>query len=141
MARVIRKANLVSQQSTKVTYAVQTTTGTEAVAGEIAVQPPAIGARIVKWWIKNQTVGAGTTTATAFLVVSGGTSSTRQISDSIAIDIDATVPTYQEAFGMNAPYEIAAADMSKALAIVFTNDTTVDTTALAGLSYGVVWAL
>lgn len=138
MARIIRGQALVGQVGTSVvTYGTNTGTGVAALG--MAITPPNLGARVEKWWINKQTVGTGTGDLTGFLVVSGGTASTRQISDSIVIDVDAAVPTYQEADGMIAPYEVAATDVGKACEVRFTQATT--NTNAPGFFVGVIWRL
>lgn len=139
MARIIRKdgPNLVSQVTHAHTHTFGTSTGQYTTL--VGLTPPIVGARVAKWWIQKDTVGTGTQTLTCFLVAAGGTSSTRQISDSIAVDISATAPTYQEAGGLNAPYALAATDLGVDIDINFTADTT--STAMTGVSVGVVWQL
>lgn len=137
MARILRPFNLAAQQTIVSTYTFGTSTGTSALEG--ALRPPVLGARIAKWWLKNETVGTGTQTLTCYLVVGGGTSSTRQISSAIAVDTNAAVPAYYEAYGSGS-YEPAATDMGKSLDLIFTGDTTA-TNAISGVSIGVIWSL
>ena len=141
MARIIRiPTNLSHAVGTAKTHTFGTTTG-QYTSLEQNLRAPYQGARVAKWWITKLTVGTGTTNVTAYLVASGGTSSTRQISDPIVIDIDATVPTYQEAGASNDPYILATVtDQMNPPDINFTSSTTA-TNAPTGISVGIVWAL
>lgn len=142
MARFIRDKFVGGMQvhTTNVTLAVTNavTDATIAVAGLAA---PTVGARIIKWWLKKVTAGTGTGDITAYLVVNGGTSSTRQICSPIVVDTDLAGPTVQDggafASGM---YEIAATDVNKALDLVYSVSTT-NTTAPAGFTIGCIWSL
>lgn len=137
MARIVRPSNLVAQRTIANTFTFGTSTGTLAL--DLGLQPPMLGARPHKWWLKNTTAGTGTQTLTCYLVVSGGTSSTRQVVSSIAVDTNATAPGYYEAYG-NGNYEPAATDMGKGLDLIFTGDTTA-TNAIDGVTIGVIWGL
>lgn len=142
MARMIRDRGPsgIQVHSTNVTLLATdaVTNATIAVAG---LGAPCVGARILKWWIKKVTAGTGTGDITAYLVANGGTSSTRQISQSIVVDTDAAGPTVQEAQGW-APglYEIATTDVNGALALIYSLNTT-NTNAPAGFTVGCVWGL
>lgn len=141
MPRMIRDGvNSIQVHTTNVTLLATdaVTNATIAVAGLVA---PTTGGRILKWWIKKVTAGTGTGDITAFLVVNGGTSSTRQISGSIVVDTDATAPNITEGQGYSAGlYEIAATDSNKALDLIYSLNTT-NTNAPAGFTIGCVWGL
>jgi hypothetical protein len=100
-----------------------------------------VGARVAKWWFRRNTIGTGTGTQTVALVVNGATVNKR-ISDFITYNTSDAVPSYQEAGGMNNPYQITAADMGKDLDVNVTMETTIDTDtthAGTGISIGVLW--
>jgi hypothetical protein len=142
MARIIRKDFTGGLQVHTTLVNLVSTNSAAATASTFAsLSAPAVGARIIKWWIKQLTVGSGTGDITAYLVVSGGTASTRQISDAVVIDVDATSPHVTEGKGW-APgmYEIAATDVNKALDLLYTVTTT-NTTAPTGFNIGVIWSM
>jgi len=107
----------------------------------VGITPPLPGARIVRWWLRKGTVGTGTQTLTAYLVKSGGTSTTSQVSATVSLAIAGTQNTCTVATNQMSPpaYEFVANDVGVDLDIVFTADTTA-TNAISGVSVGVVWA-
>lgn len=114
------------------------TNATIAVAGVVA---PTLGARVYKWWIKKVTAGTGTGDITAYLVVNGGTSTTRQISGAITLVAAAAAPMVAEGLGYGqGMYDLAATDCNKACDLIYTLNTT-NTNAPAGFTIGCVWSL
>lgn len=141
MARlVIRPWGMDAQTTTALTFTLLTTTGTTALALDTGLMPRFPGQRIDSWWIYRTTKGTGGGTRSSFLVVNGGTASTRQISGAILqnqTDAAGMLTGGGYSAGM---YEVAAGDVGKALALVETNSTTA-TNGDGSVFIGVVWAI
>lgn len=118
------------------TYDLGVSTGTLALTTPI--QAPAPDARILKWWIKNTTKGTGTGTTTVYLVVNGGTSSTRQISDTIVFNQTAAAGIFEGAGWNSGLYAHVAADCQKTLDVIITQSTTAANSP-GNTSFGVIW--
>lgn len=131
----------MAQIHTTLVNLVSTNSAAATASAFTSLAAPTVGARVIKWWIKQTTVGSGTGDITCYLVAAGGTSSTRQISDSVVIDIDKTSPHVTEGGGW-APgmYEIAATDVNKSPELLYAVSTT-NTTAPTGFSIGVIWGM
>ena len=139
MPRIVRPYPLDAQAKTSVAT-IGTNAGTNVLTMGLAMTPLSLHGKIEKWWIINGTLGTGTGTMTCFLTVSGGTSSTRQISSTIVVDPAGVAGTYQEGAGWSSGmYEVAYGDLPLALSLYSTQGTT--NSNAPGLLVGCVWRL